>query len=185
MRKLITFLVLVLAAVSTSADAQGAFKLSSKEIAPNAMIGAAQTFSGFGCTGPNISPSLAWSGAPAGTKSFALTMYDPDAPTGSGWWHWTIYNIPASAKEIALGAGDPKKNLLPAGAVEGPTDFGKSGYGGPCPPAGDKAHRYVFTLYALKTDKLDIPAGSTPAFLGFNISGNKVGSASFTARYKR
>ena len=139
----------------------------------------------MGCTGKNVSPSLMWYGAPAGTKSFALTMYDPDAPTGSGWWHWVVYNIPASATSLAAGAGDASKKLLPAGAVQGNTDFGAPGYGGPCPPAGDKPHHYIFTLYALKTDKLDLPAGATAAYVGFNIHANELGKATFTALYGR
>jgi len=180
-----TLVLAIVAASATTTEAQGTFRLTSKDIAPNATIAAAQTFNGFGCTGANVSPSLAWSGAPAGTKSFALTMYDPDAPTGSGWWHWVVYNIPAKAKAIAAGAGDAKKNALPAGSAQGNTDFGTPGYGGPCPPAGDKPHRYIFTLYALKVEKLDIPAGATAAFVGFNINGNKLGSATFTAMYGR
>ena len=171
-------------ATATTAGAQG-FKLTSKEAPANSTIAAAQVFKGFGCTGQNVSPSLSWSGAPAGTKSYALTMYDPDAPTGSGWWHWVVYNIPANARGIPAGAGDPKKPGMPAGAVQGNTDFGAPGYGGPCPPAGDKAHRYIFTLYALKVDKLDIPAGATAAMVGFNVNGNKLGSATFTATFGR
>ena len=183
MRKLLAISAFALAAGTV--QAQGVFKVTSKEVTAGAPIAAAQTFNGFGCTGANLSPSLSWTGAPAGTKSFALTMYDPDAPTGSGWWHWVVYNIPASAKAIAAGAGDAKKNLLPAGSVQGNTDFGTPGYGGPCPPAGDKPHRYIFTLYALKADKMDIPPGATAAFVGFNINGNKLGLATFTATYGR
>src|SRR6478672_3360364 len=131
-----------------------------------------QVHHAMGAGGKNVSPAFTWSGAPAGTKSFALTMYDPDAPTGSGWWHWVVYNIPASATSLAAGAGDPKKNLLPAGAMQGNTDFGVPGYGGPCPPPKDKPHHYHITLFALDTDKLDIPAGATAAYVGFNIHGH-------------
>ena len=183
MRSLIVTCAISLAAAS--AHAQSTFKLTSKEIAPRATIGAEQVFNGFGCSGKNISPSLAWKGAPAGTKSYALTVYDPDAPTGSGWWHWVVYNIPGTATSIATGAGDATKNLLPAGSAQGNTDFGTPGYGGPCPPAGAKPHRYIFTLYALKTDKLDIPSAATAAFVGFNINANKLGSTKFTALYGR
>ena len=163
-------------------------------------------FNGFGCKGGNLSPALAWSHAPAGTQSFALLMHDPDAPTGSGWWHWVLYNIPASASSLPAGAGDAQGKLLPAGALQGRTDFGAPGYGGPCPPPGsaqgktdfgapgfggacppkgDKPHRYIFTVYALKADKLDIPAGGTAALVGFMINANKLGSATFTAKYGR
>ena len=178
-------LPIVLALVAAPVQAQGTFKLTSKEIAPHATIGAAQVFNSFGCSGQNISPSLAWTGAPAGTKSFALTVYDPDAPTGSGWWHWVVYNIPATATSIVAGAGDAKKSLLPAGSVQGATDFGTPGYGGPCPPAGAKAHHYIFTLYSLKVDKMDIPAGATAALVGFNIHANKLRAATFTGLYGR
>jgi Raf kinase inhibitor-like YbhB/YbcL family protein len=188
MRMTRLFVALVFTAIgstATTTNAQGTFKLTSKEAAAGVVMNAAQTFNGFGCTGANVSPSFAWSGAPAGTKSYALTMYDPDAPTGSGWWHWVVYNIPATAKGIPAGAGDAKKPNLPAGSVQGNTDFGTPGYGGPCPPAGDKPHRYIFTLYALKVDKMEIPAGATAAFVGFNINGNKLGAATFTAVYGR
>jgi len=167
------------------AQSAGRFTLSSTELAQGRQIPLAQVFGGMGCNGRNLSPSLAWRGAPAGTKSFALTLYDPDAPTGSGWWHWVVYDIPASASSIAGGAGDAAKKLLPAGAVQGNTDFGAPGYGGPCPPQGDKPHRYVFTLYALKTDRLDVPANATAAYVGFNIHANAIGKATFTALYGR
>lgn len=183
MRLALTLSALVLAAAS--ARAQGTFKLTSKEVARNATMGPAQVFNSFGCSGQNISPGFSWTGAPAGTKSFALTMYDPDAPTGSGWWHWVVFNIPATANTIVAGAGDAKKSLLPVGSVQGNTDFGAPGYGGPCPPAGDKPHRYVFTLYALKIDKMEIPPTATAALVGFNINGNKIGSATFTALFGR
>ena len=167
-----------------SAAGDHAFKLQSAVVAPNGTLANEQVFNGFGCSGKNISPPLAWSGAPAGTKSFALTVYDPDAPTGSGWWHWVVYDIPSSVTELPQGAGD-MGGQLPAGAVQGRTDFGAPGYGGPCPPAGDKPHRYVFTVYALKTEKLDVPAGSSAAMVGFMINAKKLASASITARYGR
>jgi len=167
-----------------SAHAAG-FTLASPTIKPGSTLSEAQVFNGFGCTGKNVSPTLKWSGAPAGTKSYALTVYDPDAPTGSGWWHWVVYNIPASANELAEGAGTADGKGLPAGSAQGNTDFGAPGFGGACPPKGDKPHRYIFTVYALKTDKLDIPAGGTAALVGFMINANKLGSATFTAKYGR
>lgn len=142
-----------------------------------------QVFNGFGCTGENISPALEWSGAPKDTKSFAITVYDPDAPTGSGWWHWTVVNIPATVTKIEEGASNNKK--LPEGAVEGRTDYGKPGFGGACPPQGDKPHRYIFTVYALKTDKLDVNAESSGALVGFNLNANSLGKATFTVKYGR
>lgn len=141
-------------------------------------------FNGFGCTGKNVSPALSWSGAPAGTKSFAITVYDPDAPTGSGWWHWTVVNIPATVTSLAAGAGSTKP-ALPKGAVEGRTDFGKPGYGGPCPPQGDKPHHYIFTVWALKTDKLDLNAEASGAMVGYNLNFNNLGKASVTLLYGR
>lgn len=142
-----------------------------------------QVFNGFGCSGENISPALEWSGAPKDAKSFAITVYDPDAPTGSGWWHWTVVNIPATVTKIEEGASNNQK--LPAGAVEGRTDFGKPGFGGACPPVGDKPHRYIFTVYALKTDKLDVNAEASGAMVGFNLNANSLGKATFTVKYGR
>ncbi|MCY1427232.1 hypothetical protein D9M71_430690 [compost metagenome] len=161
------------------------FTLSSPTIKPNSQLTEAQVFNGFGCSGKNVSPALKWSGAPVDTKSYALTVYDPDAPTGSGWWHWVLYNIPANASELPEGIGTADGNRLPAGAVQGRTDFGAPGFGGACPPQGDKPHRYIFTLYALKTDKLEVPLDATAALVGFMINANQLGKASFTATYGR
>jgi Raf kinase inhibitor-like YbhB/YbcL family protein len=175
----------LLAAAACQAGAAG-FTLSSPTIAPGATLGEAQVFNGFGCSGKNISPALRWSGVPSGTKSFAVTVYDPDAPTGSGWWHWVVYNIPAATTELPEGAGAADgKGALPAGAVQGRTDFGSAAFGGACPPPGDKPHRYVFTVYALKTDKIDAPADATAALIGFMINANKLAKASFEAKYGR
>ena len=161
----------------------GAFELKSTDIAEGATLTKAQVFAGFGCTGENVSPALQWSGAPAGTKSFALTAYDPDAPTGSGWWHWIVYDLPADTTGLARGIG--KTAALPAGAHQGRNDFGSGDFGGACPPAGDKPHRYIFTIYALKVDRLDVQSDATAALIGFMINANRLGSASLTARYGR
>ena len=161
------------------------FTLSSPTIKPGSTLTDAQVYKGFGCEGKNISPALKWSGAPSGTKSYAVTVYDPDAPTGSGWWHGVVYNIPASATELPEGAGGSDGKGLPAGAVQGRTDFGAAGFGGACPPPGDKPHRYVFTVYALKTDKIDAPADASPALIGFMVHANELGKASFEAKYGR
>ena len=172
--------------VAVTAGAQkSSLKLTSTDVHAGKTIAAAQVANVMGCTGSNVSPALSWSGAPAGTKSFALTVYDPDAPTGSGWWHWVVYNIPASATSLPAGAGDPKKNLLPAGATQGNTDFGVPGYGGPCPPPKDKPHHYHFTLFALDTDKLDVPANATAAYVGFNIHAHTLAKSELTALYGR
>jgi Raf kinase inhibitor-like YbhB/YbcL family protein len=177
-------LTVALAACALSAQAAG-FVLSSPTIKPGGTLTDAQVFNSFGCTGKNISPALKWSGAPKGTKSFAVTVYDPDAPTGSGWWHWVVYNIPGTASELPEGAGAADGKGLPAGSVQGRTDFGAPGFGGACPPSGDKPHRYIFTVHALKADKLDIPPDGSAALVGFMINANRLGKASFTAKYGR
>ena len=161
------------------------FVLTSPDIADGATIATRFVFNSFGCTGDNVSPALRWQGAPAGTKSFAVTVYDPDAPTGSGWWHWVVFNLPADATGLAQGVGDPAAGRLPAGAIQSRTDFGVPGWGGPCPPPGDKPHRYIFTLYALKVPKLDLPERATAAVAGFMIHFNVIDKASFTATYGR
>jgi Raf kinase inhibitor-like YbhB/YbcL family protein len=130
---------------------------------------------GFGCSGGNKSPHLKWEGAPAGTKSFALLCYDPDAPTGSGFWHWSVVNIPPNVSELALDAGNPKLPKLPAGALQTRTDFGQPGYGGPCPPDGP--HRYTFTVYALSLDKLPVTPDTPTAVVGFYCNFNTLDKA--------
>jgi Raf kinase inhibitor-like YbhB/YbcL family protein len=161
-----------------------ALSLTSAEVKEGATIADEQVFNGFGCTGGNVSPTLRWSGAPKGTKSFAVTVYDPDAPTGSGWWHWVVFNIPASATGLPKNAGDPKANLAPAGAVQGRTDFGTPGWGGPCPPKGDKPHRYIFRIYALDVERIDgASADSSAAFIGFNLHVHTLAKATITGKY--
>ena len=137
---------------------------------------------GFGCTGSNQSPHLAWSDAPKGTESFAITCFDPDAPTGSGFWHWLAINIPADIRVLALGAGSGKG--MPAGSLQTRTDFGTPGYGGPCPPEGDHPHRYLFTVYAVNT-KLELPEEIMPAVVGFNLHFSTLEKASIMGLYKR
>lgn len=166
-------------------DAAPVFRLTSPDLMPGAPIRAAQVFNAFGCAGSNISPALSWSNPPAGAKSFALMVHDPDAPTGSGWWHWVVYNIPTNVAGLPARAGDPAAGLMPVGVVQGNTDFGTAGYGGPCPPPGDKPHRYYFRLHALKVDKLDLPPTATAAFVGFNVNANSLGVAELMAVYGR
>jgi hypothetical protein len=149
---------------------------------PNAFILSADF--GFGCAGGNLSPHLKWAGAPAETKSFALTCYDPDAPTGSGFWHWLMVNIPADVSELAAGAGSPG-GTLPAGALQTRTDYGTPGYGGPCPPAGDHPHRYLFTVFAVQADKLDVKADTSAAVVGFNLHFNTLAKAEIMGLCKR
>ncbi len=162
------------------------FALISTDIAPGSTIRSEFVFNGFGCTGLNVSPALEWRGAPADTRSFALIVHDPDAQTGvGGFTHWIVYNLPASALKLSRGAGNMDGKNLPTGAVQSSTSFGTPGWSGPCPPQGDRPHRYVFTLYALKTAKLDLPANTSQAFAGFNINGNALAKASFTALFGR
>jgi len=165
------------------AHVQGRFKVSAPDLESKGRITAAHVFNSFGCSGQNISPALNWSNAPAGTKSFAVTAYDPDAPTGSGWWHWVMYNIPATATGLVAGAGNGRN--APSGSQQGNTDFGSKGYGGPCPPAGDKPHHYHFTVFALKVDKLDVPGDASAAMVGFNLNANKLATATVTGLYAR
>ena len=144
-----------------------------------------QVLSGFGCTGENISPQLFWENIPKGTKSFAITVYDADAPTGSGWWHWTVFNIPANTKEIKKNAGDIKNNLMPKGSIQGRTDFGSNGFGGACPPEGHGEHTYVFTVYALDVKKLDLDENTPPAMVGYFVGAHTIKKASIISYYKR
>jgi Raf kinase inhibitor-like YbhB/YbcL family protein len=140
---------------------------------------------GFGCTGANLSPQLSWTGTPAGTESFAVTCFDPDAPTGSGFWHWVVANIPASVTSLPLGAGDPKSGKMPAGALEVRTDFGKPGYGGPCPPQGMNIHRYIFTVHAVGLKELPVTADTSAAIVGFYLNFNTLAKASLIGLYRR
>jgi len=172
------------AAQTPPVSAAGKFTLSSTDISAGGQIAEQQVFNGFGCKGGNVSPALSWSSPPAGAKSFALLMHDPDAPTGSGWWHWVLYDIPASVSSLPAGAGDPHKSLLPAGAVQGRTDFGTLGYGGPCPPPG-KPHHYYLRLYALKVAKLDVPADASAAYIGFTVRMQSLGKAELMGVYGR
>jgi len=193
-RTSLAFAALALATISIAgapaANAQkakpkvsGHFKVTTPDLVSKGRITLAHVFNGMGCNGQNISPVVEWANAPAGTKSFAVTMYDPDAPTGSGWWHWVMYNIPASATGLAAGAGNGRN--APSGSTQGTTDFGTKGYGGPCPPVGDKPHHYHITVFALKTDKLDVPGNATAAYVGFNLNANKIATARVTGLYAR
>lgn len=149
------------------------FTLSSNDITDGGVLPDAQVQARG-----NASPHLKWSGAPEGTKSYAVTCYDPDAPTGSGFWHWTVANIPADVTELP--AGGP----VPAGAVEGRTDFGEPGYGGAAPPPGHGPHRYIFTVFAVDTDRLDVTPDNSGAVFGFNLHFHTLAKASITATWE-
>jgi hypothetical protein len=171
----------------TGAASAGAaeFLLTSPDIAAGATIAEGQVGNAFGCSGGNASPALNWSGAPEGTKSFALSVYDPDAPTGSGFWHWVIFDIPADATSLAKNAGNPKAGLAPAGAIQGHNDAGSQGYFGPCPPKGDKPHPYHFQLFAVDLDKLGADANASPALVGFLLHYHTLAKATLTGLYGR
>ncbi|QSI77050.1 YbhB/YbcL family Raf kinase inhibitor-like protein [Niveibacterium microcysteis] len=147
--------------------------LASGKLAP------AQYANAFGCSGGNVSPDLRWDNAPAGTRSFAVTVYDPDAPTGSGWWHWVVANLPADTSALSAGAGSAA-GKLPAAAMQLNTDTGQPGFLGACPPVGE-THRYIVTVHALNVDRFDLPAHATPAMLGFMMRSVTLGRASLTA----
>lgn len=180
MRHLLAALVAL--TVSTSSFAAD-FTLTSPDIKEGQAMTKTQEFQGFGCSGENKSPALSWSGVPEGTKSLALTVYDPDAPTGSGWWHWVVFNIPADTKELPAGI-DASGKGLPKGAIQSVTDYGKAGFGGACPPAGDKPHHYQFTLHALSTE-LELKADAMPAMVGFMLNAHSLGKATLTTTYER
>lgn len=159
----------------------GNFTLESNDL--KGQLTKAQEFNSFGCSGENKSPELHWSNAPEETKSFALSIYDPDAPTGSGWWHWIVVNIPTKTTQIKTDASALK--TLPKNSIETMTDFGAAKFGGACPPKGDKAHAYVVTLYALDTDKLDVTAKSDSALVGYMIHSHTIEKASLISYYQR
>ena len=184
MRRAWSFILLAILVLPGISNA-GNFRLTSPTIKDKGKIGNEHIYNGFGCTGGNTSPELRWERAPKGTKSFAVTVYDPDAPTGSGWWHWVIFNIPADTMTLPVGAGKPDGGGAPQGSIQSMTDFGQPGYGGPCPPSGDKPHRYIFTVYALKVDQIPLNKEASGAMAGFYLNQNVLGKASFTAKYGR
>lgn len=165
-----------------------ALKLTSASFKEGELLGVDHVLSeayGFGCNGGNLSPELSWSEVPAGTQSFAVTCFDPDAPTGSGFWHWVVANIPANVTSLPLGAGTPGSGKLPAGALEVRTDFGKPGYGGPCPPQGMNIHRYIFTVHAVGLKELPVTADTSAAIVGFYLNFNTLAKASLIGLYRR
>ncbi|MCE1186176.1 MAG: YbhB/YbcL family Raf kinase inhibitor-like protein [Rhodocyclales bacterium] len=175
-------LALMLALASPAlADMQ----LQAPELSPGGRLPPAQVYQGFGCEGGNQSPALHWNGAPQGTRSFALTVYDPDAPTGSGWWHWIVYDLPASTQQLPADAGKASAPQLPTGARMGPNDYGSASFGGACPPPGDKPHRYIFTLHALDVEQLALPAKPSAALIGYMIKAHSLGEARLEALYSR
>ena len=159
------------------------FMLTSTEVKSGSPMALAQAYTD--CKGQNISPALSWSGEPAGTQSFAVTIFDPDARAGAGWWHWMLFNIPATVHGLAAGAGDKGSRDLPAGASQGRNDFGVSQYSGPCPPVGDHAHHYEITVYALKSPQLPLDNTASGAAVSAELRSNTLATAKIVGRYER
>lgn len=155
------------------------FTLSSSDL--KGQLTNKEVFSGFGCSGENISPELSWKDAPKGTKSFAVTVYDPDAPTGSGWWHWVVFDISKDKFTLPSGFGNSESKDV----IQSMTDFGKTGFGGACPPKGDKAHRYIFTVHALDIETISLDKNSNPALVGYYLNAHSLAKASLISYYGR
>jgi Raf kinase inhibitor-like YbhB/YbcL family protein len=158
------------------------FQLISPDIREGHFMEKTFEFNGFGCDGPNLSPALNWQNAPAGTQSFAITVFDPDAPTGSGFWHWLVLDIPATVTSFAQGAGNGQ---LPTGCRSFNNDYGIKEFGGACPPEGHGMHRYQFTVWALPEATLGVPDGASAAVVGFMLNATAIGKATLTATYAR
>lgn len=163
----------------SSASLAEDFQLTSTDISAGEHMSQTHEFTGFGCNGNNLSPQLSWSGAPEATQAYAVFAYDPDAPTGSGWWHWQLINIPASITTLQTGQSE-----MPTGSQQQRNDYGQNAFGGACPPEGHGPHRYQFTVYALPS-VLDIPQDASAALTGFMVKANAIGEASLEALYQR
>ncbi len=184
MRASLIKLTLPLLLLTSASSMAGSLELSSSDITQGKAMDKSQVFQGFGCSGDNLSPQLSWSGAPEGTKAFAIFAYDPDAPTGSGWWHWQAVNIPADVTSLPAGAGDPSQSLMPKGSLQLNNDYGVKGFGGACPPAGHGVHRYQFTVHAL-SQELELPENASAALTGFMVNAHSIASSTIEALYQR
>ena len=182
--------VLVLIAASATAAEPGTSKNGFVLFTPDARLRTGMpdiyVANAFGCAGGNTSPPLAWRNAPAGTKSFVVTLFDRDErSTPSGWWHWVVYDLPADTDRLPAGAGSDHSSALPAGALQGRTDLGTAAYHGPCPAKGDPPHRYLFTVYALSVAKLAVDAGASGAMVTSTVQDALLGKATLVAHYGR
>ncbi len=173
--------IALLGALSVAAQA---VEISSPDIKEGHFMAKTFEFAGFGCAGSNKSPALQWRDLPAGTKSVAITAYDPDAPTEAGWWHWLVVDIPVATTALAQGAGS-EGGQLPAGSRSFINDFGVKHFGGACPPVGHGMHRYQFTVWALPDAKLDVPDNANPALVGYMLNGKALAKKTLTATYAR
>lgn len=181
MRAIGIFGILAVAGLAC-ASAANAMSLTSPDVKSGGKIADEQVFNSWGCTGKNVSPALSWSGAPKGTKSFAVSIFDPDAPTGSGFWHWWVADLPADTTGLPKGAGNGTG--LPAGALQVRNDYSQMGYGGPCPPPG-RPHHYHITVYALDVNKFDLNSNASPAAVGFNVNAHTLAKATLIGLYGR
>jgi Raf kinase inhibitor-like YbhB/YbcL family protein len=167
---------LAMAFFLTSNAANATLSISSKDMRDGKDLNKNQVYNGFGCNGKNKSPRITISNIPQNTKSLAVTVYDPDAPTGSGWWHMIAYNISPNTTKIS-------------GKIEGATygrnDYGTYDFGGACPPVGHGKHHYILTVYALGVEKLDVPKDASAALIGYNINANSIEKSSITSLYER
>lgn len=186
-KKLVNFfaLALLVSSASTTSAMAANFTLKVSDIENGGKIPAKYSFNGFGCSGKNISPKITWKDAPSETKSFALTVYDPDAPTGSGWWHWVVVNISATKTSLPANFGEKNSFVIDEKINQIQNDYSSFAYGGPCPPVGDKPHRYIFTLHALKTEKIELKDNATAALAGYFINQNSIAKATVEGLFGR
>jgi len=161
------------------------FEVTSTDVADGEELGDAQVSGIMGAGGGDVSPQLSWSGFPVETKSFAVTVYDPDAPTASGFWHWAVLNVPGTITELATGAGDDTGSGLPDGAIQLRNDGGGRQFLGAAPPEGHIRHRYFVVVHAVDVETLDVPEDATPAVLGFNLFSHTLGRAQVVPSYQR
>ena len=183
--KTITKFFCALSLISALPSLASTLTLSSNDIAQGEFMDKKHEFNGFGCSGEDMSPQLTWSNAPKGTKSFAITAYDPDAPTGSGWWHWQLVNIPVTVMKLPTNAGSVEKSLAPLGSLHIQNDYGVAGFGGACPPVGHGLHHYRFTIHALSIEKLNLPEDASGALASYMINANTLGSSTIESLYIR